>query len=147
MRKLQPSTHLEVITSKTCVACGACCISLHNQDVFADVDEDDLRRMGSKLSRKLCVSFTLFDILLRNTPKAGKALGAIKTKEVEETSGPLKGVVARRCVCLEGSLLKKVKCSIYKVRPDCCRVFEPGNSNCRWIRNEFKRAAKENKHG
>lgn len=140
-------SHPEKFTSKTCLSCGVCCVSLHDQDVFADVDEDDLRRMGAKLSRKLCIRFSLFDILLRTTPKAGKALGAIRTKDVEETSGPLKGISSYRCACLEGSLLKKVKCSIYKVRPECCRIFEPGNASCRWMRSQFKQAAKENKDG
>ena len=35
-----------------------------------------------------------------------------------------------RCVALDGQIGVKCSCSIYKVRPDTCRCFEPGSDGC-----------------
>jgi Fe-S-cluster containining protein len=147
------------ITRKTCLQCGACCTALHGQKAFCDVTPADEKRMGEKLRRRL----VLYPSLLGGwepgksgvAPQAlhilaavvnGKPYAAIKTKDVTQRSGPLKGIAVHVCAALTGSLMHQVKCTIYRVRPDVCHwAVKPGDRTCIKVRELFEKAAKENR--
>ena len=127
----------EIITSRTCRSCGACCISPTDQEVFADVTKEDMEKMGRRLVRLHVLQPTFYDqfvgILNRSyTPPA------IKTKTSKMKSGLLRGWTVTRCNALDGVPMKKVSCRIYKVRPDVCKnAVKPGDKVCRQIRRQL----------
>lgn len=41
------------------------------------------------------------------------------------------------CSALDGIVGKKVKCMVYKDRPNACRNFEPNSSHCKFARSLF----------
>jgi len=41
----------ETITKKTCLSCGACCVSLREQVAYCDVTREDEKRLGKKFVR------------------------------------------------------------------------------------------------
>jgi len=127
----------EVITAKTCLGCGACCVAPEQQEVFADVTHEDMKKMGSRLVRLHVLQPSFFTRMVavishRYSPSA------IKTKTSEIRRGPLKGWVVTRCNALNGAPLKQVSCRIYSVRPEVCRkAVKPGDKACREIRRQI----------
>jgi Fe-S-cluster containining protein len=117
----------DLATTPDCQKCGACCVAFQNQDVFANVHEKDMERLGSKLVRLLVLqpnAFDIFALALSGTP----AQAAIKTKVVLNRKGPFSGSKMCRCKALEGDVLHQVKCSIYEKRPQVCReAVKPGD--------------------
>lgn len=119
------------MTSDDCQSCGLCCVSVYDQEVFADVDEADCERLGVAWVRRNVLFPSLFDQLVGGVP-------AIKTKWLAQRSGPMRGKRACVCVALRGTLLKKVRCSVYDRRPQSCRdSVEPGDLVCLDLRGEL----------
>lgn len=109
------------LISEDCRGCGACCVSLTDSDVYADVTPKDEERLGKKFVRLNVVD------------------GAIKTRWLRQRSGPFKGVEACSCVALRGSLFHKVYCAVYANRPTVCRkAVNPGDRTCRQARRLFR---------
>lgn len=98
-----------------CQTCGACCVPPQATDVWADVSDTDLKRLGSRLARKFVKHPTVFESLVD-----GKRPG-IRVKD-------------GRCKALTGQVGNKVACSIYDKRPDACSQFEPGGRGCKELR-------------
>lgn len=105
-----------------CQACGACCVSHADEGTLADVSNTDRARMSSRTIR--------LHVLNEST----------KTTWKHQAGGPLRGMKACVCTALVGSLLRRVRCSIYAERPDVCREFEPGSQRCQSARDELTRA-------
>lgn len=112
------------LTSKDCLTCGLCCVSLVDQVDYCNVTEQDKARLGKRFVR------------LHVVQPSGDA---IKTKWKVQRAGPLKGVEACSCVALRGSLKHRVSCSVYSVRPEVCRkAVLPGDRACRQVRQLFQ---------
>jgi Fe-S-cluster containining protein len=122
-----------------CTKCGACCISLQDQQCFCDLTEKDLDKMSPQFIRANVLFSSPFDLLC--SPLVfGKPqpLGALKTKYLENKRGYFKGCTACACAMLEGSLMYEVKCRIYESRPEVCRkAVVAGDKSCKAIRRHL----------
>jgi Fe-S-cluster containining protein len=117
-----------------CCKCGACCLALSHQIVFADLRQDELaplrKTLGSKF-RTLVHLPSIFDRLALTLSGSYVPAGAIKTKELVDAADD--SVCA--CALLEGVPGKKVRCTIYKDRPHVCRTaVTPGDKTCMALR-------------
>ncbi len=120
------------MTTDDCRACGLCCVSVYDQDVFCDVDEADCERLGVAWVRRNVLFPTLFEQLVGGVPPA------IKTRMRVQRSGSMRGESACVCVALRGTLLKKVSCSVYDLRPQTCREsVKPGDPVCLDLRGKL----------
>jgi len=95
------------------------------------VDEADCERLGVKWVKRNVDLPELFNqVAFGHTP-------AIKTKWLKQRSGPMKGTSVCVCVALRGTLLKKVRCSVYDQRPRVCReAVLPGDPMCLSLQRE-----------
>ncbi len=108
---------------------------LHDQPVYCDITEEDEKRLGKRFVQLHVVQATTFDTLVSAVGGRRAYYGAIKTAWVENKSGPFKGVSACRCVALKGSLMHKVRCSVYNKRlATCHKAVKPGDRACREVR-------------
>jgi Fe-S-cluster containining protein len=124
-----------------CRTCGVCCMALHDQLAFCDVDERDLKRLDPKWVRKNVMFPSRFDTLVNAIDGGRLPLGAIRTEWKKQRGGPFKGVEACVCVALRGSLMHGAKCSIYPRRPKACReAVKPGDEACLQVRKLFTEA-------
>lgn len=99
--------------SLDCQTCGICCTSLGaDVETIADMVPEDVLRLNARQIRLHVLNM------------------ATRAKWQDQTAGPLAG--ARACVCnaLSGSILHRVRCTIYEVRPQVCREFAPGSKRC-----------------
>jgi hypothetical protein len=104
-----------------CLTCGLCC---HHGPSTVQLHEDDERRLGEERLRALTV--------IQDRPPYFRFL---------ENTGT-------RCAALDVSEPGRFPCSIYDVRPEGCRIVEPGSPCCLEARRlghlgtsvEFKRA-------
>jgi len=91
------------------------------------VTKEDAQKLPRKFRLKLWHP-SVFDIVMAGHMKYPFA--ALKTRELGEFTV---------CVALEGEVGKKVKCAIYKSRPDvCATVMKPGDKTCRMLRRQYK---------
>lgn len=127
------------VTKPDCLSCGACCVAPNDQEVFCDVEEKDLERLGSAwVRRNVLLSSSLDRFAAALGGQSRDAYGAIKTRWTMQRSGPLKGFELCSCVALKGSVMSGVKCSVYEKRPETCRTAViPGDRTCREIRRAF----------
>lgn|GEM_PF-1814442 len=133
----------EKLTSADCVKCGLCCVSLYDQERFADVTAKDEERLGKRFVRLHVLRTRPFDSLCAAIDGARVPPGAIATEWRKQRSGPFKGVSVCACVALRGTLLEKTACSIYDKRPEVCRkAVKPGDRTCREIRALYNRGLK-----
>lgn len=111
-----------------CLKCGVCCISLQDQDCYADVTDKDFQKLTPR-EKKQVVDFDGIQILL-----SGRN-GAIATKWRKVRQGLLKTYEVCACVFLVGSPLVKCRCRIYGRRPESCRIaVKPGDKTCKEVR-------------
>ncbi len=104
-----------------CVACGRCC---HHEPSTVHLLEDDEARMGDELLVRLTV--------LVDRPPGWRFM---------KNGGD-------HCGALDVSVPGRFPCSVYAVRPEDCRIVEPGSPCCLEARRlghlgssvEFKRA-------
>lgn len=123
------------ITQATCLTCGLCCVSPAHQDAFCDVTGEDMDRLGKPFVRLHVVQPEPLELLQRALHGRSSYTGAIKTKPRVIASGPLRGLEARPCVALRGTLGVRVSCSVYAKRPQTCRTaVVPGDRVCRTLR-------------
>jgi len=116
-----------------CRTCGACCVSLYDQEVFCDVTPDDQERLGKR--------FVRLHVLQEPYVHHG---AAIKTKWRTQRAGPLRGIDACACVALRGSVMHRVSCRVYENRPHVCRTaLRPGDRACRDLRRLYREAIDE----
>lgn len=134
----------EKITAATCLECGLCCVSLHDQQTYCDITAKDEERLGKKFVRLHVLYPRPFDSLYVAMDGGPRMYGAIKTAWVEHTRGPFKGVATCECVALKGSLLERTRCGVYDKRPEVCRKsVRPGDSACRESRKMVKKMLEE----
>lgn len=127
------------MSKPNCQTCGVCCVAPHTQDRFADVSDDDLKRLGRRLIRLHVVATAPIDLLTAAIDGRLRPSAAMTTTMVREKRGPLKSWEACRCSALKGDLMQKVRCAIYEKRPDVCRTaVRPGDRTCRELRRVFK---------
>lgn len=86
-----------------CVACGRCC---HHGPSTVHLLEADEARMGEERLRRLTV--------LDDRPPGWRFM---------RNDGS-------RCGALDVSVSGRFPCSVYEVRPDDCRIVEPGSPCC-----------------
>ena len=105
-----------------CKKCGCCCVAMEDNTVWADVEEEDAKRLGSRLVREHVVE------------------KGIKTRWKVQKTGPFREYELCACTFLRGSVLHRVSCSVYDKRPQVCRVaFQPGDRECLKVRKWFLR--------
>jgi len=132
----------EKVAAKECLTCGVCCVSLEDQEAFCDVLPEDEVRLGEAFVRRHVYRFHLVDLATSLMMGREVPPGAIRTKWVKQRMGPLKGCEVLTCVALRGSVLHRVRCSVYEKRPYACReAVKPGDKTCLWLRREIRRAA------
>jgi Fe-S-cluster containining protein len=120
-----------------CRTCGVCCVSLHDQDVYCDVTPADIKRMGPRASRHVASPSPFYRLLSELDGR--EAPMAIVTKWRTMQAGPLKGLNVCACVFLNGSVLHRTSCRIYKKRPKSCReACNPGDKHCLEARRLFQ---------
>ena len=136
----------EKITNKNCLSCGACCVAPHEQEVFCDLVDSDIRRLGEKWVWRHALTpnpITLFSCVIDGAPPPPLA---IKSKYRTQRAGPFKTWAFCCCVALRGSVMHKVTCSVYEKRPRACRTaVKPGDRACREIRKALRERLEE--HG
>lgn len=109
------------LTSADCLKCGICCTSLTWEETYVNLTPKDEERLGKRYVKLHVIN------------------GEIRTRPKINKSGPLQGVEDCRCASLRGSIIKKVRCSIYEKRPDVCRkALKPGDRQCIAVRQMFK---------
>jgi hypothetical protein len=114
-----------------CRSCGLCCMSLHDQEAYCDVEPEDLERLPRAWVRKNVMFSSGFDMLCSAIDGGRAPYGAIRTAWKQQRRGPLKGITACVCVALRGSMMQRVGCSIYSKRPRACReALNPGDKEC-----------------
>jgi len=124
-----------------CRACGACCVSLYDQDVFCDVTEKDMKRLGPGLVRKHVLAPDTVTLLLQAIDGGAHTYFALATRWRKQRCGPLKGASICACVFLNGSVLHRTSCRIYQKRPRVCRTaVKPGDRACLQIRRMMQEA-------
>ena len=129
----------EDITKKTCLSCGACCVSLREQDAYCDVTPEDEKRLGKKFVRLNVLHARPIDAFAAMLDGGRSMYGAIKTKWVEQKSGPFKGFSTCQCAALEGTLFKATRCSVYEKRPQVCHeAVKPGDKWCCALRRMLR---------
>ncbi len=135
-----PKNKTPKLTSADCLKCGACCAPLYQQKVFCDVEPSDVKRMGTARFKRLAEEITPIARLTYEIAGLPSHLsGALKTKLISHSKGPLKDYTLCVCAALKGNLMHKVKCSIYEVRPNVCReACTPGSKGCLYARRRIR---------
>jgi Fe-S-cluster containining protein len=134
----------ETITAATCRSCGICCVSLTGSEVYCDVTVEDMKRLSKRFVKNNVHQTSLFDRVAHAIDGNHVPDGAIKTVWVKQKTGPLKGTEVCACAALRGSVMRRVSCSIYEVRPRTCRTaVVPGDKACRQVRGLFQRLLDE----
>ena len=132
----------EKVTGADCVSCGVCCLGPSSQRAFCDVSEEDAKRLPRRFVRLHVLQFSAFDQAAAAIEGRAMPWGAIKQRWQEQPAGPLKGYELKMCAALEGSILNKVRCSVYESRPTTCReAVVPGDRTCLRLRQDYKQAA------
>lgn len=133
-------------TPPDCLSCGACCVSLQDQEVFCDATPEDLEKFSKAWVKKNVIFTSTFDLLVRALDGRYEPWAALRTEWRTQKTGPLKGVDACACIALKGSIMDAVKCSIYEKRPRVCHVaVVPGDRTCLDLRRMFADAIEENR--
>jgi len=91
-----------------CLACGRCCH--HGPNTVHLLEDDDARVLGRPDGAKLLERLTVVD----RRPPGWRFL---------RNDGD-------RCAALDVSVPGRFRCLIYDVRPDDCRLVEPGSPAC-----------------
>jgi|PlaIllAssembly_1097288.scaffolds.fasta_scaffold00167_4 Fe-S-cluster containining protein len=121
-----------------CRACGACCVCPQDQIEYCDLIETDLELLSDGFIKKNVRFTTPFQGLLDTLNHRREVTATISTKWVMIRTGPLKDYEMNYCAALRGSVMNRVRCSIYANRPVVCRsAVEPGDRNCKEIRRAF----------
>lgn len=130
------------MSTPDCQTCGLCCVTLDDQEVWCDVTPEDEKRLPKKFVRLNVLKPTTAHQLAAALHGHELPYAAIKSKWTKQTSGSLKGVSACACVALQGNLLHKVRCKVYKTRPQACRdAMQPGDDACLELRGLWLDAA------
>ena len=121
--------------SPDCRSCGLCCIASSEQDAWADVDPEDIRRLDQRWVSKNVLFSRPIDFLSALFDGSHAAFGAIRTRTRKVKRGPLKGYSICGCVALRGSPLEQVSCTIYTRRPGVCKdAISAGDRECLSLR-------------
>jgi Fe-S-cluster containining protein len=91
-----------------CVSCGRCCH--HGPKTVHLLDTDEARVLGHRNGAEILRRLTVLDV----RPPGWRFV---------ENAG-------QRCAALDVSEIGRYPCEIYDVRPDDCRLFEPGSPAC-----------------
>lgn len=127
-----------------CLTCGVCCVSAHDNPIWAEVLLADCKRLGPSWCRRNVLGYNTMDLLTRVLDHGPAFMGGIKTRWRKLAAGPFKGVEVCACVALKGNIMHKVECSVYKHRPKVCRnALRPGERQCHEARRMFKDAAED----
>jgi len=100
-----------------CQACGACCCNPDENRAEQYLDYVEVAPR-SRLARQ---------------PGLVRRLTVLNDKG--ERHMKLKGA-DQRCAALQGTLGRRVSCTIYHLRPSGCRAVQPGSKECRRDRRE-----------
>ena len=127
-----------------CRTCGVCCVCPQDQGYYCDLIPEDMDRLSKKFLDDNVLFTSLFDMLAMAIDGNRVMGGAIRTKWRTMRSGPFKGYEMNTCAALRGSVMNKVSCSIYKNRPEACRIaVEPGDKSCKDTRRAFLKTIKD----
>jgi len=127
------------VTAKDCRKCGLCCTSPREQDVLADLSQEDADRLDPRWAAANVIAYmSAFDLMVNHIYGRRCPPGAIRTAWKRQRCGPFKGMEACVCVALRGSLMHRTSCTIYGKRPESCRTaVKPGDKTCLMIRRRW----------
>jgi Fe-S-cluster containining protein len=133
----------EEITSGTCRSCGMCCVATQDDEAWADLTEEDEKRLGKRFVRLHVIQPHALNSFAAAID-GRRAPGAIATRWIDTTRGPFAGYQMNACTALDGDVGHHVRCTIYTKRPEVCRVaLQPGDRSCRAIRDEMRRRVED----
>jgi Fe-S-cluster containining protein len=106
-----------------CTRCGACCVANFDSDVYVHLTDQDLdlldqggfTRMALPVHRNGAV--LIYD----------EDFHALQTKVVKRRRDGWEFTV---CKAFKGTVGGLCSCGIYDYRPEACRAFKPGSSDC-----------------
>ena len=99
-----------------CQNCGACCVSDFDAPDYVHVSNEEAEPFWERDLGKL-----LYEERTYGAP-------AMSMRTREDECGNC------RCIALSGTVGKDVSCSVYDIRPNVCRNFEPGTDVCDYAR-------------
>lgn len=127
-----------------CLSCGLCCVALHDQAAYCNITKAETKRLGAWGKKNVLLSQPADRFAYMFNGSGEPPYGAIKTEWTMQKAGPLKGCETCSCVALVGSVLNKVRCSIYEKRPQTCReAVVPGDRTCLNLRRMVDEAIKK----
>jgi Fe-S-cluster containining protein len=127
-----------------CRTCGVCCVCPEDMGHYCDVTPEDIERLGRGFVEKNVAFVSPFDMMAMIIDGRRIMGGAIRTTWRTMRQGPFRGYEMNACAALRGSVMHKVSCSIYKNRPNVCRIaLKPGDKSCLEVRKAFLRTIKD----
>lgn len=125
-----------------CQRCGACCVSVLDEQGYCDLEPTDLRRLSPEF---IAANVLTSDDEVELRDSNGRPFYAmIKVKKQRMRAGPFAGNSLSLCAALEGDVLHNVRCTIYEQRPRACRrAIKSGDKACLRLRAGFLRMAEE----
>jgi Fe-S-cluster containining protein len=132
------------LTIDDCRRCGACCVSLREQNAYCDASLEDLKKLDPRWVKENVAFASLMDALAMALDGGKMVLAALRTKWAYQRHGPCADMDLCTCIALRGSVMHRVSCRIYERRPTTCReTVNPGDSTCL----EFRKALLEKVEG
>lgn len=117
-----------------------------DHDVFCDVTEKDIKRLGPTLTKKYVLEPDTVTRRLETIDGHIHDYSALATQWKTQRAGLFKGVACCACVFLQGSTMHRVSCRIYEKRPRACRMaMKPGDRACKELRRMVQRALNDAK--
>lgn len=113
-----------------CTSCGACCSAV---TLVVDVTPGEAARLNQKRRVTLPLIDRLSPIERLTEAMTGcytSMFGGLTTQVMKSNK------VTGRCVALRGRVGQAVSCAVYALRPESCRSFQPGNSECNRLRQQ-----------
>lgn len=115
-----------------CRTCGACCATPVDQDSWADLTKNDLKRLTLAFRKHAVIVPRQVSQWAHHGDYA--ALKTVWRKQSQRGVYPRKKLLV--CVALRGSVGHRVSCSIYGRRPKVCIEFKPGSRYCLELRRD-----------
>lgn len=99
-----------------CLSCGACCVSDFEAPDYVLLLPPEVDRLVAEDKKAMIFEDREF----------GEPMYSMRTQS--DSCGNC------RCVALGGTVGEQVSCTIYGIRPQVCRDFEPGSEVCKTAR-------------
>jgi len=136
---MSPKTKNRTTPVPDCRTCGACCVCAYDQEGFCDLTDRDLERFSPSFIRRYVLFSSPFQLLIAAVGGRREPSAVLSTRYLTSRAGPFRGISVCTCALLSGSLLHRVRCRCYPIRPHICRTaVRPGTRQCLAIRRSLQ---------